>query len=121
MTRMKMWMLAALLAGAWAGASAPRQEQGSIVAWGDNWAGQCNVPPPNTNFVAVAAGGSHSLGLKADGSIVGWGGNWAGQCNVPPPNTNFVAVAAGGWNVWGDARAHSLGLKADGWVNAIRS
>ena len=50
----------------------------------------------------MAAGGSHSLGLKADGSIVAWGWNGYGQCNVPAPNADFVAVAAG----W----LHSLGL-----------
>jgi hypothetical protein len=75
------------------------------VAWGNNGSGQCSVPPPNSGFVSVAGGGSHSLGLKADGSIVAWGWNRDGQCNVPPPNSGFVAVAAGG--------RHSLGLKGD--------
>ena len=37
---------------------------GSIVAWGDNGYGQCNVPAPNSGFVAVAGGYWHSLGLK---------------------------------------------------------
>ncbi|MCK4342991.1 MAG: hypothetical protein KAY37_14855 [Phycisphaerae bacterium] len=54
------------------------------------------VPTPNTDFIAVAEGGYHSLGLKADGSIVAWGWNYYGQCNVPAPNANFVNVAAGG-------------------------
>ena len=34
------------------------------MAWGFNSEGQCNVPAPNTDFVAVAGGGEHSLGLK---------------------------------------------------------
>jgi alpha-tubulin suppressor-like RCC1 family protein len=110
MTRVKPWMLAALVAGARAGAAACGQNDGSIVAWGDNRSGQCNVPPPNSGFVAVAAGGYHSLGLKPDGSIVAWGNNYDGQCNVPPPNSGFVAVAAGD--------RHSLGLKADGSIEA---
>jgi alpha-tubulin suppressor-like RCC1 family protein len=76
---------------------------GSVVAWGYNYAGQCNVPPPNSNFVAVAGGDMHSLGLKADGSIVAWGS----QSNIPAPNTGFVAIAAG---------VNSLGLKADGSI-----
>ena len=38
---------------------------GSIVAWGDPNYGQCDVPAPNSGFVAVAAGWIHSLGLKA--------------------------------------------------------
>ena len=83
---------------------------GSIVAWGHNGYGLCNVPAPNTNFVGVAAGVYHSLGLKAAGSIVAWGYNGYGQCNVPAPNTDFVALAAGDY--------HSLGLKADGSIVA---
>ncbi|OPL18085.1 MAG: hypothetical protein AVO35_06160 [Candidatus Aegiribacteria sp. MLS_C] len=69
-------------------------EDGSIVAWGWNEYGQCDVPEPNEGFVAVAAGGSHNLGLKQDGSIVAWGYNYHGQCDVPEPNEDFVAVRA---------------------------
>ncbi len=79
------------------------KEDGSIVAWGRNDKGQCNVPSPNEGFVAVAGGALHSLGLKEDGSIVAWGWNYQGQCNVPSPNSGFVAVA-GGYD-------HSLGLR----------
>ncbi len=111
MTRVKVWMVAALVAGAWLGAAARGQSDGSIVGWGE----QVVVPQSAlTDLEAVAAGGSHSLGLKADGSIVAWGLNNGGQCTVPAPNTGFVAVAAG--------VLHSLGLKADGsivaWGNA---
>jgi hypothetical protein len=81
-----------------------------IVAWGDNEAGQCDIPAPNADFVAVAAGRDHSLGIKSNGTIVAWGNNEAGQCNVPAPNTGFVAVVAG--------RSHSLGLKSDGTIVA---
>ena len=90
-------LLFAMLMPAVAGAD------GEIVAWGSNWCGQCDVPAPNTDFVAVAAGDRHSLGLKADGSIVAWGNNSRGQIVVPEPNTGFTAVAAGG--------GHSLGIK----------
>ena len=61
------------------------KSDGSIVAWGDNDDGQCDVPSPNKGFVAIAAGDYHSLGLKSDGSIVAWGYNRYGQCNVPYP------------------------------------
>ena len=61
------------------------------------------MPAPNTDFVAVAGGKRHSLGLKADGSIVAWGYNDYGQCDVAAPNADFVAVAGGD--------CHSLGLK----------
>jgi hypothetical protein len=73
-----------------------------IVAWGWNNEGQCTVPSLNTNFVAIAAGGNHLLGLKTYGSIMAWGDNDYGQCILPLP-TDFVAIAAGG--------GHSLGLK----------
>ena len=60
------------------------------------------MPSPNTGFVAIAAGASHSLGLKADGSIVAWGSNASGQRIIPSPNTGFTAIAAGDF--------HSLAL-----------
>jgi hypothetical protein len=94
------------------------------VAWGEDLSGQCDVPEPNEDFVAVAAGGgwelwplappgpryAHSLGLKSDGSIVAWGDSIYDMCNVPEPNADFVGVAAG--------LNHSLGLKSDGTVVA---
>ena len=82
----------------------------SIVAWGNNTDGQCNVPAPNTDFVSVSGGGYHSLCLKSNGSITAWGGNGDGQCDIPQPNAEFSAVAACG--------SHSLGLKSDGSIVA---
>ena len=35
--------------------------------------GQSDVPAGLSNVVAVAAGGQHSLALKADGTVVAWG------------------------------------------------
>ncbi|MCK4341553.1 MAG: hypothetical protein KAY37_07520, partial [Phycisphaerae bacterium] len=73
-----------VVAGFLAPATAWGQDgHGSIVAWGYNYDGQCDVPTPNTDFVALAGGGDHSLGLKSDGSIVAWGSNGSGQCDVP--------------------------------------
>ncbi len=81
-------------------------QYGSIVAWGNNYQGQCNVPPPNSEFVMVAGGSYHGLGLMVDGSIVAWGNNLAGQCYVPAPNTDFVVIDAG--------EDQKLGVKCDG-------
>jgi len=36
----------------------------TIVAWGSNYYGQCNVPAPNANFAAVAGAYDRSLGLR---------------------------------------------------------
>lgn len=84
---------------------------GSVVAWGqNNNYGQCNVPPPNGGFAAVAGGEFFSLGLKSDGSIVGWGQNDHGECNIPSPNSGFTSVAAGGY--------HGLAIRSDGSVAA---
>jgi len=80
------------------------------VAWGGNTSGQWSVPAPNADFVAVAAGDYHSLGLKSDGRIVTWGRNDTEQCEVPAPNAGFVKVAGGA--------LHSLGIKADGSIVA---
>ncbi len=102
-----IWLFGAALA---VSIACPACGQGSIVGWGANWSGQCDVPSPNNGFVAIAAGGLHSMGLKSGGSIVAWGHNEFGQCDVPPPNSGFVAVAAG-WH-------HSLGLKYNGSIVA---
>ena len=42
---------------------------GSIVAWGDNTLGQGNVPIGD-DFVAIAAGTSVNIALRADGSLI---------------------------------------------------
>ena len=84
------------------------KRDGSVVAWGDNSAGQCGVPDGLTGVKAIAAGGQHSLALKGDGTIVVWGnGNsWM----IPIGLTGVVAIAAGD--------VHNLALKADGTVMA---
>ncbi len=81
------------------------QWNGEIVAWGSNGYGACDVPEPNSGYVALGTGcaGAHSLGLKADGSIVAWGGNGSGQCDVPEPNSGFVGIGGGSY--------HGLGLR----------
>ena len=100
------WMIAAAPG---AGIAWAQARQGAIELWerSGRWA---YGPAPNTNFVAVAGGYGHSLGLKADGSVVAWRYNIYGQTDVPAPNTGFVAISAGA--------GHSLGLKADGSIVA---
>jgi hypothetical protein len=95
-----------------------RRSDGSIVAWGQNWYGQCNAPalPPGLSYVEVAAGGyyGHTVARRSDGSVVAWGNNSYGQCNVPalPPGLSYVEVTAGGY--WG----HTAGRRSDGSVVA---
>jgi len=61
------------------------KQDGSIVAWGYNWKGQCSIPSPNSGFIAISAGGFHSLALKQDGSIIAWGNKDSGQCKSLRP------------------------------------
>jgi hypothetical protein len=63
------------------------QETGSVVGWGS----RVVVQEQDLNgLVALAAGDSHSLGLKEDGTVVAWGTNADGQCTVPAPNADFT-------------------------------
>ena len=68
---------------------------GTLLAWGDNSAGQTNVPAGLTNSVTAACGGSFNLALD-NGVVTAWGNNSAGQINVPAGLTNVAALAAGG-------------------------
>ena len=83
-------------------------EPGRIVGRGEQRVN--NAELLTNDFITIADGGHHSLGIRQDGSIVAWGDNGDSQCNVPSPNTGFVAIAAGG--------GHSLGLKSDGSIVA---
>ena len=91
-----------------------RRSDGSVVAWGHNPTGQCNVPalPAGLTYVEVAAGGWHTVARRSDGSVVAWGDNAYGQCNVPalPAGLTYVEVAAGGY--------HTVARRSDGSVVA---
>jgi alpha-tubulin suppressor-like RCC1 family protein len=118
---------------------------GTLWAWGDNASGQLGdgtgAPNRSTPFqivvtgatgnfdshwVAISAGGSHSLALQADGTLWAWGDNSSGQLGSvgagvnsprqvsslilpsgnPGFNSSWVAIAAG--------LTHSLALQANG-------
>ncbi len=97
----------AIAAGAWHNLALRRD--GVIVAWGENYDGQCDVPA-GLLASAIAAGGYHSLALRRDRTVAGWGANYSGQCTMPPGLSNVTALAAGTW--------HSLALRANGTVVA---
>ncbi len=81
---------------------------GEVLAWGDNYHGQCIAPEGTGPFRNVTAGDAHSAALHQDGSVVCWGDNSRNQCHVPTPNADFIAISAGA--------AHTAGLKSDGSV-----
>jgi hypothetical protein len=51
-----------------------------------------------TNVTAIAAGGFHSLALKADGTVVGWGYDGDGEIDIPVDLTGVMVIAAGGYH-----------------------
>jgi Regulator of chromosome condensation (RCC1) repeat len=82
----------------------------SVVAWGDNSAGQTNLPAGLGDVASISAGYEHALALRTDGTVVAWGLNNFGQSNVPPGLTNVAAISAGNF--------HSLALLSNGTVVA---
>jgi hypothetical protein len=105
---------------------------GTVWAWGANYNGQlgAGIPDPYStvpvqvsglaNVVRIAAGGDHSLAIKADGTLWVWGQNAWGQLGIGSSvPSSFVPVqvstisnvvaAAGGM-------FHSIALKSDGSV-----
>ena len=87
-------------------------EAGEVIAWGDNYDGQCNVPAEaQSGTTAIAGGYWHSVVLTGAGEVIAWGYNGYGQCNVPPAaQSGVTAIAAGG--------EHSLALTGAGEVIA---
>ncbi len=103
-------VLAVLAATLPAAAEVGTLDEGTVVAWGRNYYGQCTVPAGLAGVTQVAAGYLHSLALKADGSVAAWGYNDWSQCTVPAGLAGVTQVAGG--------KYHSLALKADGSVAA---
>ena len=86
------------------------KSDGTVVADGSNYHGECKVSGWD-NIIDVVAGGNHSVGLRADGTVVAVGDNRCGQCNVSEW-TDIVAISAG--------YDHTVGLKSDGTVVATK-
>jgi len=64
-------------------------------AWNNGYGGQIAIPLDLTNAVAVSAGDTHSMALRADGQVVAWGSNEFGQTNVRPVCRTSCHI--GGW------------------------
>lgn len=82
------------------------KSNGTVVAVGDNYYGQCNVSDWK-DIIAIYAGYSHTVGIKADGTVVAVGFDTWGQCDVSNW-TDIIAVSASCYN--------TVGLKSDGTV-----
>ena len=84
---------------------------GTVVTWGRNNDGQCNVPEGLSGVVQVAVGDSTFAALKEDGTVVSWGK--LKPDNIPENLSNVVQVA-----ITSDTCYY---LKADGSVVKSRS
>ena len=87
------------------------KNDGTVVATGRNYEGQCNVSNW-TNIVTVSAGWEHTVGLRSDGTVVateftGKQESYRNQCDVSGW-TDIVAISAGTF--------HTVALKNDGTV-----
>ena len=81
-------------------------KNGRVWAWGENSAGQTNVPIlAESGVTNVAGGADYSLALKTDGSVVAWGG----RTNLPAEVSSGVSQIAAG-------EYHALALKAGGII-----
>jgi len=124
------------------------KKDGSVVAFGNNSSGQLgdgtkphdhNKPipvkglGPGSGVIAIAAGSSFSMALKADGSVLAWGKNKVGELGdgttvdkaVPVkvvglgPGSTVTAIAAGSFHAlalkggkliaWGDNSSGQVG------------
>jgi len=111
------------------------KDNGTVLAWGANSAGQLGddttinsfepkLVPGLTDVVGVAVGGSHSLARKSDGTVLAWGSNGSGQLGdgTIQASVKFVKVAVPGsihriTSVSACAN-HVLALRSDGSVLA---
>jgi alpha-tubulin suppressor-like RCC1 family protein len=79
-------------------------QTGEAYCWGNNYDGQCGVPPsapisapvlvpaPGIHFVAVVAAEAHSCGVTLDQTIYCWGNTELGQCGSDPAATGQPIV-----------------------------
>ena len=67
----------------------------SVVCWGSNYAGQCNVPPDLGPVISVSVGQAITVAVREDGSVRCWGYSTVGGCpTVPlPGSVGAVQVA----------------------------
>ncbi len=79
---------------------------GSVVAWGWNSFGQCNVPTALGLFTGVAAGSIHSAAVRSNGAVACWGSNFVGESSPPSGLTAVSQVVA--------SEDFTCALKSDG-------
>ena len=119
-------------AGGYQGVSCSLDTAGRLTCWGSDVAGQLgqgrpqqvDVPtligngymlPSRTGNSVMAAGGAHSIALKADGSLWAWGSNQFGQLGYGSATpTSTPARIGSGYASVAASTVTSLALKPDG-------
>ncbi len=96
-------MLAALILLSLAPAASATHTPRQVIGWGYDFHNEVTNIPPDVDFLAVAAGATHSVALRSDGSIAAWG-----QIYGTPKGHDFIAIACGS--------NHSLALRSDGSI-----
>ena len=81
-----------------------------VYAWGNNGAGQCNIPSDLGPCKQIAAGYAHTIALREDGTVRAWGYNAYDQCNIPSDLGVCKQIAGG--------QFHTIALREDGTVRA---
>ena len=97
---------------------------GTLWAWGYNFAGQLGDGSTTNRYSpvqigggysAVAAGTYHTVALRVDGTLWAWGGNFAGQLGDGSTTVRFSPVQIGsGYSGVVAASDHTLAIKSDG-------
>lgn len=59
------------------------KNDGSILAWGEEWTGLNEVPAYATDVVAVSVGQYHALAVKKNGNVLAWGDTTWGNTTIP--------------------------------------
>jgi Putative Ig domain/Regulator of chromosome condensation (RCC1) repeat len=93
------------------------REDGDLVCWGDDSAGQLDEVPSG-KFHSVSAGRAHTCAIRTDASLVCWGDDSAGPVDEVPEG-EFSSVSAGGAHscaTGGDTGFACWGSNASGQV-----
>lgn len=75
------------------------------------------APVDLTCFVQIAAGATHSMGIKADGTLWAWGANEAGQLGIGNQTNQSIPKQVGTANNWQNVSAglqHTVAIKTNG-------
>jgi len=67
------------------------RSDGSVLGWGENGAGQIDIPADLVQVTAISAGGHNSMALRQGGTAAIWGA----ERTVPPGLTNVTAISCG--------------------------